>query len=108
VIAASVNQLTDAVLFWRTNMSIATAQSIRRARRFQDRRREKAAHVITAMQRGASLNLTFTKRGSVWSLSGGTVIAPEIALAVVSDVRVCSVNDGLFPQTPQTWRYVES
>jgi hypothetical protein len=89
-------------------MSIATVQSIRRARRFQDRRRTAAARVITAMMHGASLNLTFTKHGSVWTLSGGTVVAPEIALAVVNDVRVCSVNDGLFPQTPQTWCYVES
>jgi hypothetical protein len=89
-------------------MTIPTVASVRRARRFQDRRREKAVHVITAMQRGASLNLTFTKRGSVWTLSGGTVVAPEIALAVVNDVRVYSVNDGLFPQIPQTWRYVES
>jgi len=53
-------------------MTIPTVQSIRRARRFQDRRRQKATHVITAMMRGASLNLTFTPRGSVWTLSGGT------------------------------------
>jgi hypothetical protein len=88
-------------------MSIHTVQSIRRTRRFRDRHRQKAARVITAMQRGASLNLTFTRRGSVFTLSSdGTVVAPEIALAVVNDVRVCSVNDGLFPATPQTWRYI--
>ena len=88
-------------------MSIHTVQSIRRTRRFRDRHRQKAARVITAMQRGASLNLTFTPKGSAFTLSGGTVVAPETALAVVNDVRVCSVNDGLFPATPQTWRYVE-
>jgi len=87
-------------------MTIPTVASIRRARRFQDRRRLKAAHVITAMARGANLNLMFTKCGSVFTLSDGTVVEPETALAVVNDVRVCSVNDGLFPATPQTWRYV--
>jgi hypothetical protein len=87
-------------------MTIPTVQSIRRARRVQDRHRQKAARVITAMQRGASLNLTHTRKGSVFTLNG-TVVAPETALAVVNDVRVCSVNDGLFPATPQTWRYVE-
>ena len=88
-------------------MSIHTVQSIHRARRVQDRRRQKTAHVITAMMRGASLNLTHTRKGSVFTLSDGTVVMPEIALAVVNDVRVCSVNDGLFPATPQTWRYVK-
>jgi hypothetical protein len=87
-------------------MTIPTVRSVNAARRFRDRRRVKAAHVITAMSRGASLNLTFTPRGSVWTLSGGIIVAPEIALAVVNDVRVCRVNDGLFPATPQTWRYV--
>jgi len=86
---------------------IPTVRSIRVARRFQDRRRMRAANVITAMSRGASLNLTHTRKGSVFTLSDGTVVMPEIALAVVNDVRVCSVNDGLFPATPQTWRYVE-
>ena len=85
---------------------IRTTQSLRAEWRYQDRRRAKAARVITAMSRGASLNLTFTPRGSVWTLSGGIIVAPEIALAVVNDVRVCRVNDGLFPATPQTWRYV--
>jgi hypothetical protein len=86
---------------------IPTVRSIRVARRFQDRRRMRAANVITAMSRGASLNLTHTRKGSVFTLSDGTVVMPEIALAVVNDVRVCSVNDGLFPATPQTWRYVK-
>jgi hypothetical protein len=88
-------------------MTIPTVQSIRRARRFQDQRRAKAARVITAMSRGASLNLTYTRSGSAFTLSNGEHVAPEIALAVVGDIRVVSVNDGLFPATPQTWRYVE-
>lgn len=90
------------------NPSIPTVQSLTRARRHQDRRRQKAASVIAAMARGASLNLIFTRSGSAWTLSDGTHVAAEIALMVVNDVRVVSVNDGLFPVTPQTWRYVES
>jgi hypothetical protein len=88
-------------------MTIPIVASINRARRFQDRRRAAAARVITAMSRGASLNLTYTRRGSAFTLSDGTVVPPEIALAVVGDVRVVSVNDGLFPATPQTWRFIE-
>ena len=40
-------------------MTILTVQSIRRARRFQDRRRAVAAAVVTAMADGASLHLSF-------------------------------------------------
>jgi len=36
-------------------MNIPTADSIRRARQFHDRRRLKAAEVITAMSRGLTL-----------------------------------------------------
>jgi len=59
------------------------------------------------MSRGASLNLTFMRNGSAFTLSDGTPVSSEIALMVVNDIRVVSVNDGLFPTTPQTWRYVE-
>jgi hypothetical protein len=72
-----------------------------------DRRRARAARIIAAMARGAALHLTFTKRGSDFVLSDGTRVAPDIALMVVNDLRVVSVGDGLFPATPQTWRYVE-
>ena len=89
-------------------MTIPTVRSIRRARRLRDRRRVKAARVLTKMSRGASLHLTFSKRGSDFTLSDGTSVSAETALMVVNDIRVVSVNDGLFPATPQTWRYVES
>jgi hypothetical protein len=88
-------------------MTTPTVQSIRRTRRFQDRRRAAAARVITSMSCGRSLHQTFLKRGSVWTLSDGTIVPPEVALAVVNDVRVVSAGDGLFPQTSQTWRYIE-
>src|SRR5262245_53346990 len=91
-----------------TRQVVPTAQSLARLRRFQDRRRQKAASVIAAMAAGATLNLTFTKTGSAWTLSDGTRVTPEIALMVANDVRVVGVNDGLFPVTPQTWRYVET
>jgi hypothetical protein len=86
---------------------IPTVRSIRAARRFQDRRRAAAARVITAMERGATLNLMFTKHGSAFTLSDGTHVAPEIAVAVINDVRIVSQSDGLFPALPQTWRHVE-
>jgi hypothetical protein len=89
-------------------MTIPTVQSIRRARRFQDHRRAAAARVILMMARGATLNLMFTKTGSAFTLSDGTYVAPEIAIMVINDVRIISLQDGLFPALPQTWRHVES
>jgi hypothetical protein len=88
-------------------MTIHTVQSIHRARRFQDRRRAAAARVITAMSRGASLSLMFTRSGSAFTLSSGEHVPSEIAVAVINDVRIVSQNDGLFPSLPQSWKHVE-
>jgi hypothetical protein len=88
-------------------MTVPTASSIRRARQFHDRRRLKAAQIITAMSRGLTLNLTFTRTGSAFTLSDGTHVASEIAIAVINDTRIISQSDGLFPSLPQTWRHVE-
>jgi hypothetical protein len=86
-------------------MTVSAVASIRAARRFQDRRREKAASIIAAMARGLTLNLTFTKSGSAFTLSNGSRVAPEVAVMVVNDVRIISQSDGLFPALPQTWKY---
>jgi hypothetical protein len=67
--------------------------------------RLRAARVITTMSRGAFLYLTHTNRGARYTLSNGVRIAPEIARLIVHDPRVCSVDDGLFTATPQTWKY---
>ena len=88
-------------------MSIPTVISLRAKHRQLDRRRRGAARVITEMSRGASLHLAFTRHGSDFTLSNGIRVTPEVALLVVNDVRVVSVNDGLFSTTPQTWRYCE-
>jgi hypothetical protein len=88
-------------------MTAHTVRSLARARRLLDRRRHEAAAVIAAMAGGASLQLSFSKHGSTWTLSDGAVVSTEVALLIVNDVRVISVNDGLFPTTPQTWRYCE-
>jgi hypothetical protein len=74
-----------------------TLTSLRAMRRHLDRRRHNAA-----------LHLTFTKSGSNFVLSNGTPVPTDIALLVVNDVRVVPVNDGLFPSTPQTWRWAEA
>jgi hypothetical protein len=57
------------------------------------------------MERGAMLRVTYTRHGSDFTLSDGTRVPPEVALLVVNDVRVHSADAGLFPTTPQTWRY---
>jgi hypothetical protein len=88
-------------------MSIPTVSSLRAKHHQLDRRRRSAARVIAEMSRGASLHLTFTPHGSNFLLSNGIRVTPEVALLVVNDVRVVGVNAGLFPHTPQTWRYCE-
>ena len=88
-------------------MTIPTVASVRRVRRFQDRRRAAAARVITAMSRGATMNLTFTKSGSAFTLSDGTHVASEIAVMVINDVRTLSACDGLFPALPQSWKHAK-
>jgi len=51
------------------------------------------------------LRVTYTRHGSDFTLSDGTRVPPEVALLVVNDVRIHSADAGLFPATPQTWRY---
>jgi hypothetical protein len=88
-------------------MTIHTVTSLKASRRRLDRRRSGAAHVITKMMRGAALHLTYSKSGSDFVLTDGTRVASDIATLVVNDLRIVCVNDGLFPATLQTWRYVE-
>jgi hypothetical protein len=86
---------------------IHTVASIRACHRRQDRLRAKAARVVTAMERGQTLNLTFTKTGSAFTLSDGTHVASEVAITVINDVRIISACDGLFPSLPQTWKHAD-
>jgi hypothetical protein len=63
------------------------------------------ARVVTAMSRGQSLHKHFTRSGPVYTLTDGQHVAADVAALVIADVRVVPVNDGLFPTTPQTWRW---
>jgi hypothetical protein len=67
--------------------------------------RLKAARVVTAMSRGASLYLTHTRRGACYALSNGTHIPSEVAQVVINHACIRSVDDGLFKMTPQAWKY---
>ena len=89
-------------------MTMRTPTSLRAMRCHLDRHCHGAARIISEMSRGAALHLTFTKSGSNFVLSNGTPVPTDIALLVVNDVRVVPVNDGLFPGTPQTWRWAEA
>jgi hypothetical protein len=82
---------------------IPTVASICAARRFQERRRAAAARIIAQMARGLTMNLTFVKGGSAFTLSNGTRVPPQVAVMVINDTRIVSQSDGLFPALPQTW-----
>jgi hypothetical protein len=87
--------------------SAPTVESPQLQRRV-DRRRAGAARVLTHLQRGQALHKQFTRQGPVYSLTDGRPVSSEVASLVIADVRIVSVGDGLFPTTPQTWRYAES
>jgi hypothetical protein len=86
---------------------IPTITSLHRQQRRVDRRRAGAARVVAAMSRGQSLHKHFTRSGPVYTLTDDQQVAADVAALVIADVRVRPVNDGLFPTTPQTWRWCE-
>jgi hypothetical protein len=88
-------------------LSIQTFTQIERPHR-QLARQRAASKVITEMQRGNALHLTHTRSGDQWTLSNGRHVAGDVARLVTTDTRVVSVNDGLFPATPQTWRFIKN
>jgi hypothetical protein len=99
-------------------MNIPTPASLRRLHRKLDRQRldagklhAQAQAVIACMHdEGQTLRLVFDRRlGPLWQLSpSGRQVKAEIAAVVCADPDVISGNDGLFPETAQTWRLVET
>jgi len=78
-------------------------------RRVLDRRRRHGAtRVISEMSRSAALHLAFTKSGSNFVPSNGTPSVHRHRAARGERLPVVPVNDGLFPGTPQTWRWAEA
>jgi hypothetical protein len=77
-----------------------------RKQRRVDRRLD-AVCVLTAMQRGEALHQHFSREGPIYPLTNGQPVAADVAALVITDIRVVPVNDGLFPGTPQTWRWTE-
>jgi hypothetical protein len=59
--------------------------------------------------RGLTLNLTHRRTQSVWQLSNGAVVAPEVAEKVVACPSVVGVGDTLLDDNrlSQTFRYIE-
>ena len=87
--------------------SIPTIASLRASGRRLDRRLTKVAHVLIAMQRGAALQLAHTRGGDQWALSDGRHVPASIAALVIANRNVAPAGDGLFPNTPQTFRWIE-
>jgi hypothetical protein len=80
----------------------------KRNHRRLDRRIGKVTHVVSRMQRGASLLLQHTRRGRVWRLSTGYEVSDEVAREVLTRAGVVGVGDALFHDTlSQTYQWVE-
>jgi hypothetical protein len=87
---------------------VQTAAQLQRQHRLFDCRRRGAAAVLTKMQRGQSLYLSFERGMRRWLLSDGTPVTDEVAKIIVSDHRVIGIGDSLFRNmASQTWRWVE-
>jgi hypothetical protein len=86
-------------------MTIHTPQSRALNARRLDRRLAKAAHVVTMLQRGESLQLVHTRNGDQWILSNGQPVAAGIAAMVIARADVEPAGDGLLPGFSQTYRY---
>jgi hypothetical protein len=92
---------------WR-GIGVQTVGQLQRKHRRLDRNRNGAAAVLTKMQRGATLNLSFERGARRWLLSDGTSVTDEVAKIVTLDHRVINVGDALFKGMPgQTFRYIE-
>jgi hypothetical protein len=89
---------------------VHTVGELRRARRRLDHKRASLSKALTAMQRGATLQLQFDRhRGRIWMV-GRMRIADEVAQLLVNRPDVASVGDCFWPGSPgslaQTYRYV--
>jgi hypothetical protein len=90
------------------SVGVHTVAELRRKHRRLDRSRQAVAAILTAMQRGQSLNLSLERGQRRWRLSGGSSVPNEVAKLVVADPRVLAVGDTLFKDLPsQTWRWTD-
>ena len=96
-------------------MTKPTAFSLQRPNRYLnfqrlavERKRRLVERTIDAMRAGAVLHLTYGRERSWWSLSGGSPVPTDVALAVINHPSVIS-DDGLFGDLPgQTWRFLKT
>jgi hypothetical protein len=89
---------------------VHTVRELQRRHRRLDRRVNSANFVINCMRHGATLHLTLTRTGPVWTLSDGRgrKIPDEVARLVIADHRVVGVGDCLLKNlSSQTYRFVE-
>jgi len=71
-----------------------------------DRRVRQAAVVLSQMEAGLVLHLSFSPSGQRWMLSSGERVASDVAELVVASSSVTASNDALFPDCPgQTWTW---
>jgi hypothetical protein len=89
-------------------VGVQTAAQLQRKHRRLDRNRATAAAVLTKLQRGQSLNLSFERGMRRWLLSDGTAVTDDVAKITTADHRVVGIGDSLFRNMPsQTWRWAE-
>jgi hypothetical protein len=82
---------------------------LRQRRRAEDLTRLVDGVIDGMRTRGLTLNVTHRRTQSVWQLSNGAVVAPEVAEKVVGNTAIVGVGDCLFDDRglSQTFRFVE-
>ena len=85
---------------------VHTASELRRSTRRLDRRLASVDQMLDAMRRGEALHLQYKNSSPQWSLSGGRVVAADVAKLVTANAFVVLVDSPLFSDLPgQTWRH---
>jgi hypothetical protein len=64
-----------------------------------------AAAVLSQMEAGLVLHLSFSPSGQRWMLSNGERVASDVAELVVASSSVTANGDALFDGQSQTWRW---
>jgi hypothetical protein len=86
-------------------VGVQTVGQMQRKHRRLDRNRKGAAAVLTRMQHGEALHLSYERGMRRCRLSDGSIVADEV---ITSDHSVLNIGDALFKNMPgQTWRFTE-
>ncbi len=70
-----------------------------------DRRTASINRALGSLRWGELLYLEYRAGKPHWSLSGGSIVTPDIAALLIRNASVVPLNDALLEGMSQTWRF---